>query len=68
MRAFLTGAIIGLTGYTLGIIAARYFARHSDPVGNEQAGVERYRRIAGLNLTPEERLRQAKDAHTNPET
>lgn len=30
MRAFLTGAIIGLTGYTLGIIAARHLARHHD--------------------------------------
>jgi hypothetical protein len=30
MRAFLTGAIIGLTGYTLGVIAARALTRHHD--------------------------------------
>jgi hypothetical protein len=30
MRAFLTGAIIGLTGYTLGILAARHLAKRHD--------------------------------------
>jgi hypothetical protein len=32
MRAFLTGAVIGLTGYTLGIIAARQLAKRHDPI------------------------------------